>query len=71
MNEEFYENFLHQLNLIDSNFYWELELDGDGEWTGTYCWGLRNRNYSKGRFKNSEEIVDSVSRHILILPTQR
>jgi hypothetical protein len=71
MNEEFYQNFLNQLKLIDSNFYWDRELDIEGQWLGTYRWGLKNRNYSKGRFKTFEGIVDSVSRHILILPTQK
>lgn len=69
MSEEFYQSFLNQLKLIDSNFYWERELDGNGEWTGTYCWGLKNIIHcGKGRFRTFKEVVNNISQHIQIQP---
>ena len=68
MSEEFYRNFLKQLELINPDFYWGMEMDSKREWTGTYFWALKNSNLyaGKGRFINHKEIVESVSKHIQI-----
>lgn len=69
MNEEFYRNFLKQLELVDERFYWCQVMDAHLEWTGTYAWGLKGNLYSgENNLISLKEVVESVSKHIQILP---